>query len=276
MDKRDTSDSFRQRLQMLQSQSGLSQSAFAARIGIDRSALSQLLSGRDVRLPRAETLVALATGFGVSTDWLLGLAAETAIGSETVDRVEVQPSDGHADPALLQQWHRETLGQKVRSVPSRLPAMLRTQAVIDFQTSGGPADARGAAMALTDYELNHARHPETDTELCMPMQRIHEFSAGAGLWQGLPEAERRAQLLHMADLLDEMYPSVRLYLFDGLKGFLLPQILFGYQRAAIFAGEVYLMINARQTIRDLARGFDGQVRAAAVQAHEIGDFMRRL
>lgn len=275
MDKRDTSATFRQRLQLLQSQSGLSQSAFAARINIDRSALSQLLSGRDVRLPRAETLVALATGFGVSTDWLLGLVAETAIASETTDRMEVQPSDGHADTALLQQWHHETVGQKVRSVPARLPAMLRTEAVISFETEGRPS-ARETAMSLTNYQFNYARHPESDTELCMPMQRIQEFAVGAGLWQGLPSGDRRAQLSHMADALDELYPSLRLYLFDGLKGFLLPQILFGYQRAAIFAGDVYLMIRARQTIRDLARGFDAQVRAATIHAHESGEFLRGL
>lgn len=275
MDKRDTSETFRQRLQQLQSQSGLSQSGFAARIGIDRSALSQLLSGREVRLPRAETLVALASGFNVSTDWLLGLAADPAIASETTDRTEIQPSDGHADPALIQQWHQESLGQKVRSVPSRLPSMLRTADVIAFETAGRPG-AQERASALTAFQLGHARQPESDMEMCMSVQRMQEFAVGAGLWRGLPKDTRRAQLLFMADLIDEMYPSFRLYLYDGLSGFLLPQILFGYQRAAIFAGDIYLMIRARQTIRDLVRGFDGQVRAARVHAHEAGNFLRNL
>ncbi|MFV0302929.1 MAG: helix-turn-helix domain-containing protein [Paracoccus sp. (in: a-proteobacteria)] len=275
MNKRNTSETFRQRLHQLQAQSGLSQSGFATRIGIDRSALSQLLSGREVRLPRAETLVALASGFNVSTDWLLGLAADPAIATETTDRMEVQPSDGHADPALIQQWHQETLGQKVRSVPSRLPAMLRSAEVIAFETAGQPG-ARERALALTAFQLGHARHPETDMEMCVPVQRMQEFAVGAGLWRGLTRETRQAQLRHMADLLDEMYPSFRLYLYDGLKGFLLPQILYGYQRAAIFAGDIYLMIRARQTIRDLVRGFDGQVRAATVHAHEVGDFLRRL
>lgn len=275
MDKRDTSETFRQRLQQLQAQAGLSQSAFAARIGIDRSALSQLLSGREVRLPRAETLVALAAGFNVSTDWLLGLVVDPAIASETTDRVEVQPSDGHADPALIQQWHQETMGQKVRSVPSRLPAMLRSAEVIAFETRGQPG-ARDRAEALTAFQLSHARQPESDMEMCMSVQRMQEFAVGAGLWRGLTRDQRQAQLRHMADLLDEMYPSFRLYLYDGLRGFLLPQILFGYQRAAIFAGDIYLMIRTRQTIRDLVRGFDGQVRSAVVHAHEVGDYLRKL
>ena len=57
MDKRDLSTAFRSRLTILVQRSGLSQSAYAGRIGIDRSALSQLLAGIAPRLPRAEILV---------------------------------------------------------------------------------------------------------------------------------------------------------------------------------------------------------------------------
>ena len=61
MNKRHAAAQFRDRLAQLQAQSGLTQSAFAQAIGIDRSALSQLMSGANPRLPRAETLLALAT-----------------------------------------------------------------------------------------------------------------------------------------------------------------------------------------------------------------------
>ena len=53
MDKRNLSDLFRDRLKILLQRSDLNQSAFAAAVGIDRSALSQLLSGASTRLPRA-------------------------------------------------------------------------------------------------------------------------------------------------------------------------------------------------------------------------------
>jgi transcriptional regulator with XRE-family HTH domain len=53
MSKRQTAARFRERLALLLEQSGLSQTAFAGAIGIDRSALSQLLSGALPRLPRA-------------------------------------------------------------------------------------------------------------------------------------------------------------------------------------------------------------------------------
>ncbi len=69
MDKRALSNLFRIRLTELVSRSGLSHSAFAAEIGIDRSALSQLLSSDSARLPRVETLLNIAERHSVSLDW---------------------------------------------------------------------------------------------------------------------------------------------------------------------------------------------------------------
>ena len=74
MDKRNLSDLFRERLKTLLQRSDLNQSAFAAAVGIDRSALSQLLSGSSTRLPRAETLLNIAAG--VTFTWSVRLFAE--------------------------------------------------------------------------------------------------------------------------------------------------------------------------------------------------------
>jgi len=63
MQKRDTSDIFRQRLLALIERSGLSRSQFATRAGLDRSTLSQLLSDVNVRLPRTETIARIAAGY---------------------------------------------------------------------------------------------------------------------------------------------------------------------------------------------------------------------
>jgi transcriptional regulator with XRE-family HTH domain len=78
MDKRDLSVVFRDRLKTLLDRSGQNQSAFASDVGIDRSALSQLLSGASTRLPRAETLLNIAAAHRVSLDWLLGLSHDEA------------------------------------------------------------------------------------------------------------------------------------------------------------------------------------------------------
>ena len=76
MHRRETVEIFRTRLLEVIEQSGMSRSEFARRIGADRSTLSQLLSSDGTRLPRAETIAAIATVAQVSVDWLLGLSAE--------------------------------------------------------------------------------------------------------------------------------------------------------------------------------------------------------
>ena len=56
MDKRELGPVFRERLQTLIQRAAVTRSAFAQSIGVDRSALTQLLSGQSTRLPRADTL----------------------------------------------------------------------------------------------------------------------------------------------------------------------------------------------------------------------------
>ena len=70
--------------------SGENQSAFAASIGIDRSALSQLLSGASTRLPRAETLMTIAETQTVSLDWLLGLSQDEGVTGEMRESIEIE------------------------------------------------------------------------------------------------------------------------------------------------------------------------------------------
>src|SRR5437868_5010677 len=90
MDKRDLSAIFRERLKLLLTRSDLNQSAFAGAVGIDRSALSQLMSGASTRLPRAETLLNIAAEFKVSLDWLLGLSQDEGVTGEIRESLEIE------------------------------------------------------------------------------------------------------------------------------------------------------------------------------------------
>ncbi len=51
---------FQQRLRQVIHHSGLNRSSFASSIKVDRSTLSQLLSAENLRLPRADTVIAIA------------------------------------------------------------------------------------------------------------------------------------------------------------------------------------------------------------------------
>jgi hypothetical protein len=101
------------------------------------------------------------------------------------------------------------------------------------------------------------------------------FLPGLGIWENFPAHDRKAQLTHMAELLEDLYPAFRLYLYDGLARYSVPYTIFGTLRAAIYVGDMYLVLNAPPAIHTLTRHFDNLIRAATVNAHEAAGFARR-
>ena len=275
MDKRDLSGLFRDRLRLLLQRSGANQSAFAVSVGVDRSALSQLLSGASTRLPRAETLLNIAEGHQISLDWLLGLSQDEGLTGEIRPSLEIEEGAGGFDETLLAKWHAEAAGTKIRYVPSGVPDLLRTDEVIAYETENSERN-RTAQLDEAQYRIGYNRRPETDMEVCMPRQTLEIFAAGQGVWSNLGPAARRAQLAHMSRLLDDLYPGFRLFLFDGRAQFSIPYTIFGPYRAAIYVGGLYLVLNATHPIQTLTRHFDKLIRAANVNAHEASSFAAEL
>jgi hypothetical protein len=145
----------------------------------------------------------------------------------------------------------------------------------------GYEHVQGAARVETRIkeagrQLNSSRRTEADMEVCMPLQRLLLLAEGRGIWSGLSRADRAEQLATMARLLDELYPSFRLYLYDDLVCFSAPYTVFGTIRAAIYVGQMYLVVSSVEHIRGLTRHFDDLVRKAAVNAHETAAWIRRL
>ncbi len=275
MDKRDLSNLFRERLRMLLARSGDNQSAFASAVGIDRSALSQLLSGASTRLPRAETLLNIASEYKVSLDWLMGLSQDEGVTGELRASLEIEEGSGAFERTLLARWHSEAVGTKIRYVPAGIPDLLRTPELIDYEagiTNRSPE--RQAKEAL--YRLEYNRLPETDMEVCMAIHTLEIFRQGLGIWSGLSDEARQRQLDHMAHLLDDLYPTFRLYLYDGRQRYSIPYTIFGSLRAAIFVGDMYLVLNATDPVRTLTRHFDNLIRGAVVNAHETPAYARDL
>lgn len=275
MDKRDLSRLFRERLKVLLSRSDLNQSAFAAAVGLDRSALSQLLSGASTRLPRAETLLNIASEHKISLDWLLGLSQDEGLTGEIRESLEIEEGSNDRNHTLLSRWHAEALGTKIRYVPAGIPDLLRTETLIEYEADISNR-SREKQSGETQYRIEYNRRPETDMEVCMPRHTLEIFARGMGVWSGFPEADRRRQLRHMADLLDDLYPTFRLFLYDGRMRYSVPYTIFGPYRAAIYVGDMYLVLNATDPIRTLTRHFDNLIRAAEINAHETAGFAREL
>ncbi len=274
MDKRDLSEIFRTRLVELIDRSGASHAEFARKAGIDRSALSQLLSGRAARLPRAETLANIAESRSVSLDWLLGLSQAEEIAPEILPAIEIEERADAVSETLLARWHAEAAGTKVRYVPVRMPDLLRTQAVIAHESRAQTAASAQTQLSEAETRIDYNRRPETDMEVCMTVQALRGLALGEGVWSDLPLADRIEQLGHMAELIDELYPTFRLFLYDGRDAWSVPYTVFGQKRAAIYAGDMYLVLNGTESIRSLTRHFDSLIRKAVVNPHEVAGHIR--
>lgn len=277
MDRRKTVEAFRERLSEVIERSGLSRMAFSARVGLDRSTLSQLLSPSNERLPRAETIAAIAGREQVSVDWLLGLSQEGQIGADIMAPV-LEIEAGAASPAdeRLARWHAEAAGYKIRYVPTTLPDLLKTKEVIRYEFQEYGARVPKARIEQAEERLAYSRLPETDMEACSSFQALEDFARGHGVWRGLPAEGRAAQLNAMTVLLDELYPTFRWFLFDGLQRYSVPLTIFGPKRVAVYVGNMYLVFNSTEHIQVLTRHFDDLIRAAVVQPPDVIDFLKGL
>ncbi len=276
MDKREVGPLFRERLNILIRRADVTRSAFAQSIGIDRSALTQLLSGQSTRLPRVDTLRSISERYSVSLDWLLGLSQDETLAAEMKPALEITEAVGADQDTLLERWHKEAIGYKIRYVPVQIPDLLRTSAVIAHEYSGGHAPSPTWQLRDAEFRLDYSRQPETDMEVCMPQQRLELLAEGRGHWRGLGKDARRGQLEYMVDLVEELYPSFRLFLYDQRDRFSIPYTVFGPQRASIFVGEFYLVLNTTEHIRALTRHFDNLIRNAVVSANESAAYIRTL
>ena len=262
LDKRDVGQVFRDRLQTLAERHRGNQAEFARRIGVDRSAVTQLLSEESTRLPRAETLVRIAAAHDVSLDWLLGLSQSPSAGAEIGRTTEIERARGPDDQTQLERWHREAAGYKIRYVPESIPDQLLHPDLIADRFRVGRTDDIEAALETADESLAYARQPETDIEVCMPSQTFEMLARGEGVWRGLSPDVRRRQFERMATLLDELYPTFRLFLYDGQRTYAAPYTVFGPNRAAIYLGEMYVVVYTVEHIRALIRHFDDLIRRA--------------
>lgn len=270
-DKRDVAEMFRGRMALLLAQKGFNLSRFSQEIGIDRSALSQFLAPGSTRLPRAETLCAIARAFGVSLDWLMGLIANETFDEDIAPMMEIERVTDHTNSQMIAAWHAEAMGYKIRYVPSALPDLLRTEAVRGFEFNAQNLGERESREQQARDQLVYSRRPETDMEVCMPLQRLEQFTHGQGVWSGLSARLRRQQLEHMITLIDELYPTFRLFLYDEREAYAAPYTLFGPLRAAVYLGDMYLVVNSVEHIRALTTHFDSLIRIAHVGPDRVSD-----
>ena len=268
---------FRQRLNEAMQAQWLNRSTLAERAGVDRSTISLLLSEQQVRLPSGHVVAELAAALNVTADWLLGLTTTTRAPGEILrESLEVAPrAPGHAD-AHIARWLHEAGDAKIRNVPATLPEFMKTESVMTLEYADYASKSPSQALAETQARLSMNRLPGRDTEVAMPRQRVEDFARRAGIWAELSGEQVTEQLIQMADLCEELYPSTRLHLYDQRQHYSAPITVFGQRRAVIYVGSSYFAFNTPEHVQTLTKHFDQLVRDASVLSHEVAPWLRTL
>ena len=230
MQKRETVETFRRRLAELIQRTGLSRAQFAAWAGLDRSTLTQLLSAENVRLPRAETIARIASRHSASIDWLMGLSEQDQVAADIVPQLAIEPDAASPADERLKRWHEEARGFKVRYVPATLPDQLKTDALIGYESGQFGAAAADAWSGVARARIAHAQRPDSEIEVCAPLQRFEIFAAGEGIWRDLPARGSRRRATPCGERGEEPLSVVPLFLYDGRAALL--RALYGVRSQA--------------------------------------------
>ena len=277
IDKRDRATLFRTRLAAAMREQNMSQSALARVIATDRSTVSQALTDDGARLPGAQTVGACAQALGVSADWLLGLSdrPESAAALTAAALTLTEAPRALIDERIFG-WHQEAAGYKIRHVPAGLPDMLKTNAMLEWEY--GPHLGRTTTQAINASRdrLNWMRSAQSDYEIALPLHELNSFATGTGYYTGLPHQTRADQLDQLLTLSTQLYPRLRLYLFDARMLYSAPITVFGPLLAVIYTGGHYMAFRDRARIETLSLHFDDLVRRAAFTAREIPDHVETL
>lgn len=277
IDKRLRAELFRMRVAQAMTSTGMTQSALARAAGTDRSTISQLLEPGSARLPNAQIAAECATALGVSSDWLLGLADRP---ERLDDLVASTLTLTEAPRALIDEtifgWHQEAAGYKIRHVPTTLPDMVKTKAVMEWEYGEELGAETQQAIAASEARLAWMRNSRSDYEIALPLHELSAFARAEGYYAGLMPAIRRQQIEHLLDLSEQFYPALRIYLYDAHKLFSAPITVFGPLLAVVYLGRNYLAFRDTQRVATLSQQFDGLIRDASVGAREVPAHLRAL
>ncbi|OKL45561.1 transcriptional regulator [Pseudovibrio exalbescens] len=277
MDKRERAARFRNRLQQALENSRMSQSALAKTIGVERSTISQLLNGQDARLPNAHVVGECAAVLNVSADWLLGLTDMPQQAGDLLRTSFAMPKAARAaaDEEIFN-WHQEAAGYKIRHVPATLPDMLKIRGVLRWEYASHFEGSPDDVIAAYEERLELLKGRGSDYEIALPKHEIDSFAAGTGYYHGLSADVRRAQLETLLEVYDEVFPSLRIFLFDAKRIFSAPITVFGPLLSAVYIGQSYIVFRDSDRVKLLTHHFDTLIREAEVDARAIPAYLNTL
>lgn len=277
IDKRDRATQFRNRLAQAMAERGMTQSGLARAVGVDRSTISQLLGDDGARLPNAQVVAECAAALGVSADWLLGLTERP---ERLADLLATSLTMTEAPRALIDEtifgWHREAAGYKIRHVPATLPDMLKTRDMLRWEYEPQLGRTADQAIGASEDRLSWMSRSGSDYEIAMPLHELQSFVRAEGYYAGLPARVRRDQIARLRELYAQLYPALRIYVFDARRVFSAPVTIFGPLLAVLYLGRHYIAFRDSARVTGFAGHFDWLVRESETGARDFAGLLNGL
>lgn len=278
IDKRARARMFRDRLMTALATSGLSRAGLARAVAVDRSTITQMLAEDTARVPGGNVVASCAQALDVSADWLLGLTDRPEQAGKLLDASLSISETGRAttlDDQIFE-WQREAEGYKIRHVPTTLPDVLKTNAMLRWEYAPITHRRPDQAIEAAAERLDWMSLTQSDYEMALPVHEVESFARAEGYYSGLSAPIRVAQLDWMIEVYDRLYPGLRMVLYDARTVYSAPLTVFGPKMAVIYMGQHYIAFRDRDRVQTLSRHFDWLVREAVVSSRQIPDVLRAL
>ncbi|EDZ43802.1 transcriptional regulator, XRE family [Rhodobacteraceae bacterium HTCC2083] len=195
---------------------GVTKSGLSRAAHVDRSTIGQLLKSDQPRLPNAQLAADAAKALGVSTDWLLGLTNRPETPGDIVAAaLSLSPAERTSADEQLLEWHHEAAGYKVRHVPATLPDILKTKRMLNWEYAAVRERRLPEAYSAMQDQLEWLSSGVSDYEIALPIHEIEACAAGTSYYKDAGKDVREEQLHFIADQCEQMFPRLRIFLFDA-------------------------------------------------------------
>lgn len=277
IDKRQRAAQFRERLTQAMGSADVTQSALARMIGVERSTVSQVLTDKGARLPNAQFVGECAAALNVSADWLLGLSNRPENASDLLAQsLELTRAPRAMVDEQIFEWHKESAGYKIRHVPATLPDMFKSDAFLEWEYRPHLGRTIEQAIGASRDRLNWMRQSRSDYEIAFPMHEIQALVQGVGYYADLPKHIQQNQIERLSDFATQLYPRVRIYVFDAKMLFSSPITIFGPMLAALYLGQNYLVFRDAARVETFIDHFDTLVRQASITTRDFPNYLDTL
>jgi len=154
--------------------------------------------------------------------------------------------------------------------------MLKTREMLAWEYEPHLGRTIDQAIGASEDRLNWMRETRSDYEIAMPLYEMSSLVAGTGYYEGLSETARRGQIAHLIELYDELFPSLRIFLFDARRLLSAPITVFGPLVGIVFIGQRYFAFRDTERVTAMMHHFDWLVREAHVSDRAFPEHVRRL